>query len=64
MNSGTAAAVTSHCPFGLFASLAIFAINLFGPIPADAVNRVRWKISARITSASGPRAPGCAVTSR
>ncbi len=40
MNSGTPAAVTSSCPFGLRIVLAIFAINLFGPMPADEVSFV------------------------
>jgi hypothetical protein len=40
MNAGTSAAVTSNCPFGFRIALAIFAINLFGPMPADEVNFV------------------------
>ena len=43
MNSGTSSQVTSHWPFGLFMSLAILAINLLGPIPAEAVSFVFWK---------------------
>ena len=35
MNAGTCSGVTSNCPFGLRIALAIFAINLFGPMPAD-----------------------------
>jgi hypothetical protein len=38
MNPGTCSGVTSNWPFGLFISVAIFAMSLFGPIPADDVS--------------------------
>ena len=40
LKDATLSAVTSHWPFGLFRSLAILAINLLGPIPAEAVSFV------------------------
>jgi len=55
---------TSNWPFGLFISLAILAISLLGPIPADEVSFVSRKIVPRITCASGPSAPRWALTSR
>ncbi len=58
MNAGTSSNFTSNCPFGFFRSLAILAINLLGPIPADAVSFVLRKIRPRITCASGAGAPG------
>ena len=64
MNSGTSSGVTSNCPLGFFSSLAIFAINLLGPMPAEDVSFVLRKIMSRMTCASAPGAPGCAVTSR
>jgi hypothetical protein len=51
MKSSTFDGATTHWPFGLFQSLAIFAINLFGPIPAEAVNSVSDWIAARISCA-------------
>jgi hypothetical protein len=40
MNAGTSSGATSSWPSGLFQSLAIFAMSLFGPIPAEAVSPV------------------------
>jgi len=40
MNWGTSSGFTSNWPFGLFISLAILAISLFGPIPAEDVSFV------------------------
>ena len=40
MKSGTSPGFTSSWPFGLFTSLAILAMSLFGPIPADEVSFV------------------------
>ena len=52
MKSATSSGPTSCWPSGLFQSLAIFAISLFGPIPADAVNPVSSRIWLRISRAS------------
>ena len=41
----------THLPLGLFSSLAIFAINLLGAMPAEAVKFNSLNISARIFSA-------------
>ena len=43
MKSGTSSGVTSNWPLGFLISLAIFAISLFGPIPADEVSFVLLK---------------------
>jgi len=64
MNSATCSGVTSNWPFGLFTSLAIFAMSLFGPIPAEAVSFVVRKIALRISCASAAGALGWEVTSR
>src|SRR6266550_1792495 len=45
-------------------SFAIFAMSLFGPIPAEDVSFVVRKIALRISCASAAGALGCALTSR
>ena len=42
----------TNCPFGLRQSDAIFAKNLFGAMPAEAVRPVSAKMAARISLAT------------
>jgi len=58
MKSATCSGFTSHWPFGLLMSLAIFAISLFGPIPAEDVSFVARSIAVRISCASAAGALG------
>ncbi len=64
MNPAASAGETQNCPSGFFQSLAIFAISLFGAIPAEAVSPVSSRIRSRIRAAMTVPGDGSWLTSR